>query len=135
MALNTLQVRRYPIHCTRFPTCSKFQFMTDQWVEKSAPNMTPQITLIHQRSKAPHICDSTRHYPPPRSQILVCFALQSTSFELQAILRQVHRMTLNCQRTYVPQIIERLHHRPKFSSICYTIIHSLDKCNFSFPTT
>ena len=58
------------------------------------------MTLNPTRSKVPHICVTSI----PESQISVRFALRPAIFELQAILRQVDRMTpkrprlLECER-------------------------------------
>ena len=56
-------------------------------LETNAPN-DPKMTLNIKRSKVQHIHVTTA----PKSQILPRFTLRSTFFELQAILRQVHRM-------------------------------------------
>ena len=59
--------------------------------ETGAPN-DPQMTLNHTTSNVAHICTTCIL----ESQISLCLALQGTAhhFEIQVILRQVHRMTL-----------------------------------------
>ncbi len=47
------------------------------------------MTLNPTRSKVPHICFTSTH----GSQISLRFALRPAVLEIQAILRQVHRMT------------------------------------------
>ncbi len=58
--------------------------------ETSAVN-DPKMTLNAKRSYVPHICATSIH----ESQISLHFALWTAVFEIQAILRQVHRMTPN----------------------------------------
>ncbi len=70
--------------------------------------------------KRPHTCDTSTHTLPPKCQISILLALQPVIFELQAISRQIHRMTpkwpwiLNGQRYSIYML--QLPLSPKFQS-------------------
>ena len=92
----TLQGLMYPIYCYWYSQVPHFNLFrsgtgpfgdTDHF-ETSALN-DPRMTLNTTKSKVPHICGISIH----ESQISVCFTLRPTVFEVQAILRKVHRMT------------------------------------------
>ncbi len=77
----------------------------------------PQIDLEPHKVKLPYICiTSVRD-----SQILVRFALWPALFEIQAILRQVHRMTPNWPWTLLGQryttYVLLVSPSPKFCSV------------------
>ena len=80
--------------------------------ETSAVN-DPKMTLNTKRSNIPHMHITT----VAESQISIRFTLRPAIFELQAILRQVHRwppkVTLNTKRSKLPHIPMS----PKFQSI------------------
>ncbi len=60
------------------------------------------MTLNTTRSKVPDICDTS----VIESQISVRYSLQPSIFELQAILRQVHRMTPKCYNVKYEWILQ-----------------------------
>ena len=81
--------------CPWFPNFIPLCCMTSHFwytgnFDTSALN-DPKITLNTTRSKVPHICVTSFH----ESQISPHFGLWPAGFEIQAILRQGHRMTPN----------------------------------------
>ncbi len=97
-----------------------------------------QMTLNTKRSKVPHIILQL----PPESHISLLFALQTPIFELQAILRQVHRMTpkwpwkLEGQSTTIPesQISIRLALQPAVFQL-QDILRQMDQMTAKWPWT
>ena len=70
------------------PRSTVSRFRVTGHFETHAPN-DAKMTVNIKRSQVPHICVTTS----PKCQSSIRFAQRPAVFELQAILRQVHRMT------------------------------------------